>query len=596
MAYRVAVFVVAFSVASFRFPGAGPGSHAHAETELGTYETQALDRALARTGLEIEPEPDGKRLGTIHVVNLDVFSPRDGFLQFFNIFHRTTREEVVRREVRLDSGQIWDQAIVDETARRLRDPVFTTLVVIVPVRAADGQANRVDMLVVTRDVWSLRLNSEIEFQQSKLSYLLIAPSENNFLGLRKLISAVFEMDLGEFSTGLLYLDRNFFGHRLRLSARGEAIFGRASGELEGERATVIFERPFWSLASRWSGGISAFHEEHVFRIFRDTALDDHMVGADSTDCAGATAPIEYNLRRFSVKYAGNYRIGQSLKHRFTAGHLVSAIRPTFLDDFPADPCLREDFERTHFPRSERTSQLFVEYGLFEPNFARLRNFNSFDLAEDVRFGPNLVLGVAFALEPIGSESTFTSGEIDAGWTIPWSPGGFFQIGVELDTRVEDGEFIDNIVQVGARVVTPMIADLFRIIARGDVAVIAEDKSNVSSRVRLGGQNGLRGFAIGQFPESNEPRTGDGFLRFIGNIELRTAPIKIGFTRAGALVFFDAGDATYAVDNFRLHADIGIGLRGLIPQLSPLVYRLDWALPLDGSVFPGRVIFSTGQAF
>src|SRR5258705_4388255 len=50
---------------------------------LGSLERQALDRALAERGLEVDPAPWGKVLGQIRVYNNRVFSKRDGFLQFF---------------------------------------------------------------------------------------------------------------------------------------------------------------------------------------------------------------------------------------------------------------------------------------------------------------------------------------------------------------------------------------------------------------------------------------------------------------------------------------------------------------------------------
>ena len=65
--------------------------------ELGTLERGAVDTALALRGLVLDPAPEGKTVGFIHVVNLEVFQPSDGrLLEWFNHFHRTTREEHVR--------------------------------------------------------------------------------------------------------------------------------------------------------------------------------------------------------------------------------------------------------------------------------------------------------------------------------------------------------------------------------------------------------------------------------------------------------------------------------------------------------------------
>jgi hypothetical protein len=89
---------------------------------LGPLEKGAVDQALAERELTIDPAPDGKVVGTIHVVNLDVFQSSDGaLLQWFNHFHRTTREHHIRRESLLLPGMAYAGALVDETMRNLRN-------------------------------------------------------------------------------------------------------------------------------------------------------------------------------------------------------------------------------------------------------------------------------------------------------------------------------------------------------------------------------------------------------------------------------------------------------------------------------------------
>ena len=143
--------------------------------ELGTLERGAVDAALAERGLTVDPAPDGKRVGTLHVVNLDVFQPSDGRLfEWFNHFHRTTREHHIRRESLIASGALYDQALVDETVRNLRnqstydanDMGLSGVVAIVPVQTP--VPGTVDLLMVTRDLWSLRFNSDWNFQPGYL--------------------------------------------------------------------------------------------------------------------------------------------------------------------------------------------------------------------------------------------------------------------------------------------------------------------------------------------------------------------------------------------------------------------------------------------
>ena len=130
---------------------------------LGSYERSATEWALRKRGLTIDSQPEGKIVGALHVVNLDVFGKAEGFLRVINFLHITTRRRVIEREVLLRPGQAWNQEIVEETQRRLKDPLFTSLVVLMPV--ASKTPGVVDLLVVTRDTWSLSMNSTFEYLQ-----------------------------------------------------------------------------------------------------------------------------------------------------------------------------------------------------------------------------------------------------------------------------------------------------------------------------------------------------------------------------------------------------------------------------------------------
>jgi len=73
--------------------------------DLGKLEREAVDDALALRALSIEPAPQGKIIGAVQVVNLDVFLARERVpLVWANIFHRTTREHHIRRESLLHAG------------------------------------------------------------------------------------------------------------------------------------------------------------------------------------------------------------------------------------------------------------------------------------------------------------------------------------------------------------------------------------------------------------------------------------------------------------------------------------------------------------
>jgi len=131
----------------------------------------------------------------------------------------------------------------------------------------------------------------------------------------------------------------------------------------------------------------------------------------------------------------------------------------------------------------------------------------------------------------------------------------------------------------------------RLAARGTWARRYDETNNRFFTV--GGDSGLRGYSIADFA---------GQIRMLGNLELRTLPLEVLFTRVGGVVFYDVGHASDCYSGcgnpLILHQDVGAGLRMLVPQMQPFVFRFDWAYPMTGPTrgFPGRFIAGVQQAF
>jgi hypothetical protein len=558
---------------------------------LGSIERQSLDRALAARKLEVDPAPWGKTVGRIHVFNERVFSPKDGFLQFFNHLHVTTRERMIEREVRLRPGEAWRQSKIDETARDLRNPIFSTLALIVPVKAATP--GTVDILVVTRDVWSLRFNTQYSYQDSRLTYLTASLSENNFLGLRKYVALTYEMDLGEAGIGPVFLDPNFLGKRLDVFARVYGLWNcddlLQDGDFtwEGSASYLRVNKPLWSLDTDWGGGIEFRHQYNIERRFVQDASGRFLVRPyDNPDTPEEEAvPWTYRQRYFTLTTGVQRAFGERVEHRLKAGHQLISQRPIVLDDFAGSPELRAAFERDVLPRYEVTSAIYAGYEVFMPTYREYRNVGTFDLAEDVRLGPSAEVIASTGLEVIGSDANFVRVTASAAYTHPWRLDGLLRLSGSLGVRFQPSDpapylFIDNSATVETRVISPTLFRTFRIANEVRLATLWHETNRFLS---LGGDNGLRGFGINQF---------DGQRRLIVQTELRTMPLPVLFTRWGIVLFHDVGGAADTLKTIDLHHDLGVGVRVLTPQLSSQVLRFDFAFPLDGPGV-GQFRFSAG---
>jgi len=553
-----------------------------AAAKLGSYERGALDYALKARGLTVEDSPEGKLLDRIVVVNLDVFGKAEGALRYLNFLHVTTREKVIRREVLLRPGDLWDASVILETQRRLKDPLFTSLVVLVPVKSE--KAARVDVLVVTRDIWSLRMNSAFEYLQGSLIGVQLSVAENNIFGLRKHGAFVFDMNQGSFTLGPQYVDKFLVGTRLQLTTRLNAIFSRETREFEGTSSGTSLAYPLWSFRQKWGGDVSMTHSNFISRSFFGADLEP--VDLDTTPEEEALPRI-FSVRSLRLTSRVRRSFGRSIKQDVSLGHSLSVFRPDFVEGFEATDAEREAFANQVFPRSERVSALFARYRLFTPKFVMYRNLNSFDLAEDVRLGPDISVGVSLALKPLGSENTFYQPDFSASYVLDLAGDGFVRAASGASTRIQDGELIDNFSTSSLKIATPRIADAFRVVAKAELGLRLRERGN--GRFRLGGANGLRGYLISEFT---------GQKQILTNLEVRSMPLRLLFARAGGLLFWDMGHAANRLEQLQMKHSVGFGLRTLVPQLQPIVFRFDWAFPLQeaSAGFPGRISAGVAQVF
>ena len=562
---------------------------------LGSLERQSTLRVISAAGLELEPAPWGKQIGKIRIYTEEVFAEKNRLLRLLNFFHRTTRPDVLRGEVIVEEGETWTQERIEETARRLRDPLFSSVVVVLPVKSA--AAGKVDVLVVTRDIWSLRLNTQYTIQEGELTDLSMSLSENNFLGRRLVVALALTMDQGKIETGPLFIDKNFLGEHLELRSRVNAIVNRSSlfdGDIdtEGSSSTVSLRKTLWQLSSKWGGGVNFTHRYATERRFEGTNLRQVRCALGATECvllnretAAITPddeklPFIYRQRRWSVTASAVRQFGTKVKQQVSFGHSLDSTKPRLLDGFPGTVEQREPFIARVLPPSEVDSAPFVSYALFTPRYRTRSNVSTYDLAEDLRLGPDLEASAGFGLKLLGSDDNFQRGGLGGGYTLPIARDGSIRVGAAYSTRYQDGEFRDNGASVSMRLVTPNLR-YARVIMESTLGTRWNERRR--GFFTIGSDNGLRGFGINQF---------FGERVFGTQIEARSIPTSLWVLRLGGVVFYEVGGAADTLKNLQLHQDAGVGFRMLLPQTSRELFRFDLAFPLDGSQ-AGRPKFSAG---
>jgi len=562
---------------------------------LGDLEKQALIRALVSRGLRIDFEPKGKTLRTIHVYNLDPISDEAGFLTIANRLHVTTREYIIEREILLRPGEEWSWSVVRDSQRRLRSPTFTSLAVLVPVKT--DVEGKVDLLVVTRDIFSLRLNSDFSFVGSTITSLRISPSENNFLGLRKRTSIDFNLGLGRYSIGPSYSDPNIAGTRLTMGAAFALLFSRETDEVEGSSGSASINYPLYDLRSRWAAGLGVSYFDGVARQFDQTAGLFALIETENPD-TGESLPHIWDQRNFSVGPAVTRSFPtDDVIQRVTLSYQLRSVRPEIRDDFIGNQDDAAFFRSNVLPRSERASIVRLRYLMFTPTFVVYRNVDTYDLPEESRVGPRVSGAVGFGLQALGSETDFIELGASASWVHDLGGDAFFSWSLSGATRWQLDDLLANdIIRTGlidtsvggsVRIATPMLGGFGRFVGRTGISLRINESQN--RRFFLGG-DGLRGFELNAI-EARPPTDGRGAgpMQYSGNLEFRTRPWKVSFTRVGAVAFWDwgdnaggdvaDGDVGRAFRALGFRTDVGVGFRMLLPELQPAVFRIDLAIPL-----------------
>lgn len=573
--------------------------------DLGQLEREAVDDALAARRLEIDPAPEGKRVDWVWVVNLDIFLPRDRVpLLWVNHFHRTTREQHVRRESLLQVGDVYRQALADETMRNLQDAALSNVVVVLPVKTREP--NSVDVLIVTRDLLSIRLNQDFEYQAGQLIYYTASLSENNVMGWRKNAAISFVMRQGDIWFGPNYIDPNVLGSRLKLQVAFNWIWSRqlghiAAGPSEGSSSRVRLEYPLYSLASRWGAFTDFSHFIGVKRQFYGAdlatiALDDPNAKCgrpgNSTSNPGAVPCLFRDRSLGGTSGVTRSFATDRLVHRLTLGHELTLRRTSLPQDFPADPELATRFADRVMPPAQRTSIPTFQYEVFTPNYRVYRDLNTFDFREDWRLGPHATFKIGRASELVGSDFAFTNLSASADWTAD-AGDGLQSFAASWEARIRGSDVTDQVITARTTLASPVLARTLRLVASGEAAFIVDDRLNRGYAV--GGQSGLRGYPVGAFGGLGAR------AYYLAHVEARTMPLKAWFLRVGGLAFVDAGHAATGARDLALYEDVGVGVRLLLPHLNTYTLRADWAFPLRplGGLpagWPGRASLGFRQVF
>jgi hypothetical protein len=545
------------------------------------YERGAIDAALADRHATIDPAPEGKIVDGIDIVTLDVIEPRDPAPQLINVLHVTSKRYVIDREILLRPGERYKAVAVEESVRNLRTLPQLSLVIAVPI--AGAKPGHVRVLVITKDVWSLRLAWDLQAVPGGIEDFVVQPSETNFLGTHQVAALNFELDPATLSYGAGYHVPRLEGTRNVLDVSAQLITNRKSGGMEGSSGSVLAYQPLFSAKTSWSWDSQMTWDQQIARRFVNAAESCYP----ATVCeAGSTIPWEYFTRTYYAQESITRSFGWDVKHDVSLGGFVD-IREyrTTASQGGADPASLAAFVSQDVPASVNRVGPFLQYHGYRTRFIRVLDFQTLGLQEDYRLGHEVYVRVYPMPKALGSSSDQLGVYAALDYTVPFGDG-LIRGTIESTTEGTASTLTQASIGGGGEIVTPRFG-IGRIVYDFEALNRYRDALNVESF--LGGDSRLRGY-----PSSFLVGTDV----VVSNLEFRSRPVEVLHTlELGGDIFYDVGDAAFGFSNLHPKQGVGFGVRALFPQLDREVFRVDVGFPIGyGATLPGVAPWTFFVAF
>jgi hypothetical protein len=552
------------------------------------YEAQTIALELAALRATRDAHPEGKIVERIDVIPLDVIEARDPVPMWLNVFHATTRRSVIGREMLLHEGDRYRQALIDETIRNLRRLPELSLIV---VAATTGTApDRVGVVVITKDVWSLRASWNVVATPGGIEQLLLAPTETNLLGTHQTVRGSFILEPSAYTFGIAYTMPRIDGSRIAVVASADAMVNRASGSAEGTYGSLVAGQPLVSGLSEWAWDASVSWQDVILRRYVNAQPSLYVDPA-----TGGSVLNQYRSREYTTAYELTRSFGWENKQDVT---LAAGIDRNVDElSFPgADPQTVADYKAAFVPVADTRVGPSIQYHAYTKRYVRVIDFETLALQEDFHLGHDIVLAAAPSFRALGSSRDVLSLQAAAEYTVAVRDG-LMRVSLSSITEPELGRagapITDASITPAARFATPSVLGLGRIVVDG--TLVYRWRNYLNQITYLGGDARLRGFPTSFF-------AGKDWLAY--NVELRSRPVEVLTCQLAGVAFYDAGDAFNGLAHLEPFQSVGVGLRALFPQLDRLVFRADIGFPVKRPIDPSTgepiaplgFLVSFGQAF
>lgn len=489
----------------------------------------------------------------------DLSKPEEDIALFrlANSLHIITAESVIRNLLLFESGDYYSQQLLEESERILRD---TSYLYDAEIGITGYHDNVVDIEVITRDVWTL--TGSINFSREGGSNELAAEiEESNLLGYGKKLKLKTGSTVDRNETLIAYSDKQVLGTRSKMSA---TYIDKSDGLTE----SFQFERPFYSLHSKWSVGLKLAIDDRTDPIY------------EFGEVTNAFNHTEENISVFFGLSEG-YLNKHVYRWRFGFDKDRDNFSPN--SEYPGMPIPEDrDFR---FP--------WVSLEIYEDKVIKTYHVAQIRRTEDLNLGNEINMKLGWSTQHFDAENDGLVYEMEANMAFKSGGSQLLLFNPSWKGRYADRSSENNRIGFKSRFYTPFLDNHVFYMALS--ANYVKD-GYLDEQLLLGGDNGLRGYPL---------RFQSGDRSYLFTVEQRFYTEWHWFQLAyvGALMFFDIGRAwepgTPENANTRELKDIGLGLRLASSRGSRgLILHIDLAFPMDGDseIDDVQLVITTNESF
>ncbi len=507
-------------------------------------------------------EPPAPRISRITIDGSSIFDlNRQITLRHFpytwiNVLHIQTKEQIIRQELLLKEGDPVDEFLIHETERNLRALSFIRSAQIEQLPQTDGT---VALMVHVGDSWT----TEPQINTSginKIDTVEVGFKEKNFLGYGKSVGVFYQKGVDSIQREYRYFDPRFLGSRWQLT-------GNYISRTGGLEKFAEINRPFFSADTRFSARTSYNQIVQPVDVFQNNVKVSQFE---------QTKDINESYIGTKVGGGRSWVAHEGIRYKYESQHFAAT-----------------DKTNGAIPIPEKFKTLFSDLDISRTRFIVLTRVEKMTRVEDINLGPQ------FSLSPGYSPKQFTgtrdSSEFESTYgqsflinQMHLATTRFEMKGRNIFTQPENERYLASAQYYDRRYHFQTMTAKTRLEWGQHL-----DSDN---QITLGGNNGLRAFAVNDF---------SGNKSFLFNAEDRIFIVDEAFElfAIGAAVFYDAGSVWSEGQTMCLsdiHSDVGAGLRlGLTRSSSEVIVRLDFSYRLQRSPANSDkfiITFGTSQAF